>query len=362
MALKFYILKVSAVFRETQDSVTLSFEIPTDLKEIFNYKHGQYITVKLPVNGEENRRAYSISSSPVTDSELSVTVKKVDEGKVSRYLNEEIKEGDILEVMPPLGNFTVELNSERKKNYILIGGGSGITPLMSILKTILAVEPQSIVYLIFQNRNESSIIFRNQLNELENIYKNRFFVNYILSKPGKEWQGLSGKLDSTGILQLIKKLIPDSIFKSEYFLCGPQGLMQESELALRGLLVASFQIHKESFAAAISKNDEIRTDNMLNREQDLKTRKVKIILYGDEIEFDVEPDETVLTAAQREGQDPPFSCQIGACSTCRARLKSGEVFMDERDSLTDEEIEEGYILTCQSHPLSDNVIIDYDDN
>ena len=362
MALKFYILKVLQVNRETTDSVTLTFEITPELKEIFSYKHGQYLTIKLPVYGEENRRAYSISSSPVTDNELSITVKKVDEGKVSKYINNEIKPGDILEVMPPLGNFTIDLNPDRSKNYILIGAGSGITPLMSILKSILAVEAQSKVFLIFQNRNENSIIFKSQIEELESIHKDRLIVKHILSQPGNEWDGLTGRLDSTGIMQLIKKLIPDRIFKAEYFLCGPQGLMHECETALKGLLVASFQIHKESFTASLSKTEDDRINNMLNDEQDLKTRKVKIILYSDEIEFDVEPDETVLTAAQRKGQDPPFSCQIGACSTCRARLKSGQVYMDERDSLTDEEIEEGYILTCQSHPLTDDVIIDYDDN
>jgi ring-1,2-phenylacetyl-CoA epoxidase subunit PaaE len=362
MALKFYILKVSNVVRETEDSVTLSFEINPELKEIFSYKHGQYITIKLPINGEENRRAYSISSSPVTDFELSVTIKKVDEGKVSRYINDIIKCGDFLEVMPPLGNFTVELNSKHAKNYVLIGGGSGITPLFSILKTILAVESQSKVYLIFQNRNENSIIFRNQLEELESVNSGRFFITHILSQSGKDWLGLTGKLDSTLIQKIIKQLIPDNIYKANYFLCGPYGLMHESELALKGLLVASFQIYKESFTVSISKTDEVRNYNMINNEQDLKTRKVKIILYGDETEFNVEPDETILTAAQHAGQDPPFSCQIGACSTCRARLKSGKVIMDERDSLTDEEIEEGYILTCQSHPFTDNVIIDFDDN
>ncbi|MDX9790973.1 MAG: FAD-binding oxidoreductase, partial [Candidatus Kapabacteria bacterium] len=324
------------------------------------YKHGQYVTLKVPVNGNENRRAYSICTSPVADNKLSITVKKVDDGVVSRYINETLKIGDKIEVMPPLGNFTIDLNPANKGVYFLIGAGSGITPLMSILKTILTVEPLSSVYLLYQNRNEDSIIFSGQLGELADKYAGRFYVTHILSKPSPTWKGEQGRLDSSFIEKFINLNAKDDILKAHFFLCGPQGLMHESEIALKNLKIASYQIHKELFTIAQS-NDETNDSIVLDSADEIITRKVKIILYSEEIEFLVEPDETVLTAAQREGQDPPFSCQIGACSTCRAKLVSGKVYMDERDSLTDEEIEEGYILTCQSHPLTDDVVVDYDD-
>ena len=361
MAVKFYSLMVSELVRETVDTLSITFDVPNDLKEIFSYKHGQYITVKVPVNGEDNRRAYSICTSPVTDKKLTISVKKVDDGVVSRYINEFLKVGDIIEVMPPLGNFTIELNPAQSTSYVLIGAGSGITPLMSILKTVLTVEPYSKVYLLYQNRSQDNIIFEGQLGELESVYSDRFFVTYILSRPDEKWKGERGRLDSDYIEKFIYQNLGKDIFTAHYFLCGPDGLMSASETALRNLKAASYQIHKETFSLPPVKEDDVNSNIILDSADNIITRKVKIILYSEESQFEVEPDETVLTAAQREGQDPPFSCQIGACSTCRAKLKSGKVFMDERDSLTDEEIEEGYILTCQSHPLTDDVVIDYDD-
>ncbi|MBX3042228.1 MAG: 2Fe-2S iron-sulfur cluster binding domain-containing protein [Candidatus Kapabacteria bacterium] len=361
MALKFYSLKVSDLVRETIDTLTITFDVPSEIKSEFAYKHGQYITVKVPVNGSENRRAYSICTSPVTDNKLSITVKKVDDGIVSRYINETLKIGDMLEIMPPLGNFTIDLNPESSNSYFLIGAGSGITPLMSILKTILAVESNSKVYLLYQNRTEESIIFAGQLSELSQKYSGRFYLTNILSQPTADWSGEKGRLNSDFIEKYISENAGNEIFKAHYFICGPQGLMETSDLALRNLKVASYQIHKEIFTITQTSPDEGNENIVLDSNDEIITRKVKIILYSEEIEFLVEPDETVLTAAQREGQDPPFSCQIGACSTCRAKLISGKVYMDERDSLTDEEIEEGYVLTCQAHPLTDDVVIDYDD-
>jgi ring-1,2-phenylacetyl-CoA epoxidase subunit PaaE len=362
MAIKFYSLKVSKLVRETTDTLSITFDVPSDLKEVFLYKQGQYITVKVPVNGTDNRRAYSICTSPVMDSnKLSIAVKKIDDGIVSRYINEDLYEGDMLEVMPPLGNFTIDLDPANSKSYFLIGAGSGITPLMSILKTVLAVESQSKVFLLFQNRTDDQIIFAGQLDELSEKYDGRLKVTHILSRPSSDWKGETGRLDSNYIEKYIAENAGSDVFKAHYFLCGPHGLMVSSEIALKNLKVASYQIHKEIFTITQAVPDEGNENIVLDSVDDIITRKVKIILYSEEVEFLVEPDETVLTAAQREGQDPPFSCQIGACSTCRAKLISGKVFMDERDSLTDEEIEEGYVLTCQAHPLTDDVVIDYDD-
>jgi len=361
MAIKFYTLKVSDLIRETKDTVSISFEITNDLKDIFNYKAGQYITIKVPVNGEENRRAYSISSSP-HDNILTISVKKVDDGKVSNYINSELKVGDLIELMPPLGNFVVDCDINKQNNYVLIGGGSGITPLMSIIKTVLNQEPKSKLSLVYQNRDEETIIFKNELEKLQSNYPERLSIIHFLSKPKTDYTLNIGRIDSIKLLNLIKEITGDNLFRTEFYICGPQGLMNESELALKNLLIASHKIHKESFTSSVAGLKEDRNDIVMENSEELKDRKVKIILYGDELEMIVSPDETILTAGQREGYDPPYSCQIGACSTCRAKLISGKVVMDERDSLTDEEIEEGYVLTCQAHPLTDDVIIDFDDN
>lgn len=361
MAVKFYLLQVSNIQKETEDSISISFHIPNDTKKEFSYKHGQYITIKVPIEGNDNRRAYSISSSPIIDKDLTITVKKVDDGIVSLYLNENLKIGDFLELMPPLGNFTIELEPTNSKNYIMIGAGSGITPLMSILKTILYVEPNSKIYLLYQNRNENNIIFKNTLIELENKYFSRFFVTHYLSKPLSNWLGNTGRIDNNIIEKYILDNIND-IEKSEYFLCGPLGLMESCDIALNNLKINSNNIHKEIFTQDLKSLENEKSDSSENTDnQEIITQKIKIILYGEESEFEVEPDETVLTAAQRAGEDPPFSCQIGACSTCRAKLISGKVYMDECYSLTEEDIADSYILTCQAHPLTGDVIIDYDD-
>jgi ring-1,2-phenylacetyl-CoA epoxidase subunit PaaE len=363
MALKFYLLKIKNLIRETHDTVSITFEIPNDLKSTFAYKQGQYVTLKVPINGVENRRAYSICSSPVNGEALTIAVKKVDDGVVSRYLNDSLKVGDYLEIMPPMGNFVVEVSEASQKQYVMIGAGSGITPLMSMIKTILHIESKSKVALIYQNRNSDTIIFQNELEKLSVKYVNRFLIIHVLSRPESDWTGLSGRLNAEKIKKLVSDIANNDIFSAQFYLCGPQGMMHEAEVALKELKVATHQIHKESFTAPLPKIiDETEHNILLKMEEELITRIVKLRLYGENYVYEVEPDETVLTAAMREGYDPPFSCQIGACSTCRAKLISGKVLMDERDSLTDDEIEEGFILTCQSHPLTDDVLIDYDQN
>ncbi|HRP01789.1 MAG TPA: ferredoxin--NADP reductase [Candidatus Kapabacteria bacterium] len=361
MAIKFYTLKIADIKQETIDTVSISFEIPQELIDIFTYRAGQYITIKVPINGEESRRAYSLSSTP-NENYLTITVKKVDEGKVSNYVNNVLKIGDSVEVMPPLGNFTIECNPNETKYYLLIGGGSGITPLMSIIKTVLAQEPQSKITLLYQNRNQETIIFKKELEQLTAEFNDKFTVIHYLSKDNSNYTTNNSRLDSIKILHHIKDITGDNLYKAEFYICGPQGLMSESDLALKNLLIASYKVHKENFTAALDSNKEDREDIILDNDEELIDRKVKVYLYGEEFEAIVAPDETILSAGLREGFDPPFSCQIGVCSTCRARLKSGKVYMDERDSLTDDDIDEGYILTCQAHPLTDDVVVDYDDN
>ncbi len=358
MAISFHLLKVSKLIRETDDTVSVVFEIPDELKNEFSYKHGQYLTIKAPVDAVDNRRAYSISSSPFCDNRLQVTVKRVADGLVSSYINDKLKEGDSLEVMPPLGRFTFDLDPQNKKTYFLVGGGSGITPLMSIIKSILTVELRSKVVLIYANRNEKSIIFKEELDSLINKFKDRFKLIHIISQPLNSWEGLKGRINSELFNNLVNKHIKSEYSSAEYFMCGPSGMMKMVESTLEEFDVPKSNIHKESFTAPLNEEGLVKGDE---DEMEIVTRDVKIILYGDEHQVTVEPGDTVLTSAMYAGIDPPFSCQIGACSTCRAKLVSGKVVMDERESLTDEEIDDGYILTCQSHPLTDDVVVNYDE-
>ena len=353
MANKFYPIAVKQVTRETPSSISVTFDIPENLKEEFTYKHGQYLTLKIVHQGVENRRAYSICSSPFYENDIKVAIKKVDDGVVSKYLNENLKAGDVIELMPPNGHFTIELDANKNRNYCFIGAGSGITPLISIIKSILYVEKQSKIHLIYGNRNENEIIFENEIKDLQKNNPERFKFTTVLSQPIGNFNGLIGRVNNDIIKNVInyEKILATN---TEFFLCGPVDMMKNAEDLLYSMNVNKNQIHKESFT--VSEKGE----NMNNESQDLKPRKVKILLYSEELEMLVNPDDTITSAAQREGYDPPYSCQIGACSTCRAKLISGKVIMDERDSLTDDEIEEGYVLTCQAHPLTDDVVLDFD--
>jgi ring-1,2-phenylacetyl-CoA epoxidase subunit PaaE len=358
MSIKFHDLKVIKVTKETADTISVSFEVPPHLKNEFQYLPGQYLTLKLKEDGTDNRRAYSISSSPYSGEPITVTIKKASEGFVSKKLHDELKEGDILEVLPPLGRFIVLADGTNSTNYVMIGAGSGITPLMSMIKSILMNEPKSNVLLLYQNRNEDSIIFYDIINRLINDYSN-FNVNYILSQPSTEWKGLSGKINGDYAIRLIKENLDDDFAKNEYFLCGPIGMMQELQKTFDHAGISAEKVHREMFTAPLPELDDEKPDGTKDVII-LKRQNVTIKLYGDTNSFYVEPDETITQAAMREGLEPPFSCQIGACSTCRAKTMSGKVFMDETEALTTQEINEGYVLTCQAHPLTNNVFIDFD--
>ena len=362
MAIQFYKLKVSNLIRETDEAVTIAFEIPDDLKDVFEYQHGQYLTLRFFFEGEDHRRAYSICTSPYTDNYIAVTVKKVEGGDVSPYLNGKLQVGDIIDVMPPIGRFTIDLHNNNKKSYILFAGGSGITPIMSILKSILEVEQQSKVLLVYANSNEDSIIFRDKLIELEEEYGDRFTVIHQLSRPKNDGlEHKEGRIDKHSCLNIIKLLDDQLVHSSEYFMCGPGGMMKEIESALQELNINKTKIHKESFTVAENEGTEVVEHHETNK-PDEQVDKVTVILYGEEHKIDIQDGDTILVAGIKAGIDPPFSCQIGACSTCRARLKSGRVEMEADDALTEDEMDEGFVLTCTSHPLTNDVVVDYDDN
>ncbi len=351
---KFHSLKVVDVVRETADAVSVAFEVPDNLKQEYHYKQGQYLTLKFNIKGEELRRSYSICSSPVDENELRVAIKKVKDGRVSSYINDGIKVGDVIEVMTPMGNFFTEMNANNKKNYALFAGGSGITPMLSILKTVLKSEPNSRVVLFYGNNDESSIIFKKQIELLAIANSDRFNLVHILNVPPTGHpELLQGMMTKEKNLDLIENYVNTSA-DNEYFICGPGPMMDNVVAALKELKINETQIHIEYFTSPVSADDIKPSTNTASG------ASAKIIIDGDEHAVVLEDNETILEAALRIGLDAPFACQGGSCCTCRALLEEGKVDMAVNYALSASEVKQGYILTCQSRPTTSNVTVNYD--
>ncbi|MCB0622770.1 MAG: ferredoxin--NADP reductase [Saprospiraceae bacterium] len=365
MSKQFYSLPVKAIRRETDDAVSVTFGVPEELQETFKYRHGQYLTLKFSLNGKEVRRAYSMCSSPLEE-DLTVTVKRVEKGVVSTHVHARLKVGDPVDVMPPEGRFFTELSPDQRKTYYLIGAGSGITPLFSILKTILEEEPKSTVCLLYGNRQESNIIFKQQLDELTRKYAGQLFVDHILSRPARtkqkglagifskgaiEWPGKIGRIERKAIQAFLEEH-PSNDPVQEYFLCGPGGLIETAKAALLGLGVEEKHIHAEYFTTPASTDEGAAVEGQAGR--------VKVHLDGNTFEVDVPANKTILATLLDQKYEPPYSCTSGACSTCMAKLLKGQVSMDACYALDEDEVAAGYILTCQSHPSTGEVEITYE--
>ncbi len=353
---KFHTLKVIDIVNETADTVSVAFEVPDNLKQEFSYKQGQYLTFKFSINGEELRRSYSICSSPADENELRVAIKKVKEGRMSTFINEKIKVGDTMEVMIPMGNFYTELDPSNQKNYILFAGGSGITPILSILKTALKLEPLSTVTLFYGNNDESSIIFKKQIEAIAEANTDRFRAFHILSSfPAGHHALLQGLMTKEKNIELIKNYV-NTAADNEYFVCGPGPMMDSTAAALKELKIDEAKIHIEYFSAPV-------TPIIVNAATEIKEKThgiALIILDGDRHTVELKPKETILEAALRIGLDAPFACQGGSCCTCRALLESGKVQMAVNYALSASEVKQGYILTCQSRPTTETVTVNYD--
>jgi ring-1,2-phenylacetyl-CoA epoxidase subunit PaaE len=351
---RFHSLKVIDVLRETADAVSVAFEVPASIIQDFKYKQGQYLTLKFNVKGEELRRSYSICSSPVDETELRVAVKKVKDGRVSTFINENVKVGDVVEVMPPMGNFYTEINPNNKKHYVLFGGGSGITPMFSILKTVLRSEPSSRITLFYGNNDESSIIFKKQIEELAIKNSDRLNVVHVLNTaPSGHPEKLIGLMTKEKNIELINDYV-DKSGDNEYFICGPGPMMENVVNALKDLKINQAQVHIEYFTAPVSL-DEVKPSVNATA-----GASATIIIDGDEHTVVFEKNETVLEAALRIGLDAPYACQGGSCCTCRALLQDGKVEMAVNYALSASEVKEGFILTCQSRPTTANIVVNYD--
>ena len=360
MSTHFHKLTIKDIRNETAECVSLSFYIPEELKKYFQFTHGQNITVKAIVGNEEVRRSYSICSSPF-ENELRIAVKKISHGKFSDYVAT-LRKNDKLEILPPTGKFYTELDSSNKKNYIAFAAGSGITPVISIIKTTLATEPSSSFTLIYGNQSRSSIIFKEELEAIKNRFMSRFFLHHILSREKTDAPIYNGRITAEKCDELNNKLV-DIKNKDEFFLCGPEQMV----FALKDWLdkngIDKKKIHFELFTVPGEKQSAVssRQSTILNTQDAGKTSNVTIKLDGISFCFNLPYDDTpILDAALKQGADLPFACKGGVCSTCRAKLVEGKIEMENNYALEPDEIENGFILTCQSHPRSEKVVIDFD--
>ncbi|MDQ3393910.1 MAG: ferredoxin--NADP reductase [Bacteroidota bacterium] len=351
----YFKLKVREIIQETPDAITVVFDNPEGEK--LQYKEGQFLTLICNVNGEKVRRAYSLCTSPCCDEYPAVTVKIVEGGKMSTYLNKTLKIGDVLEIMEPMGHFTTDVISSNKRHIILFGGGSGITPLLSIIKAILHGEHQSILSLVYANRDEKSIIFKDKITSLLEKFPGRLNIVHVLDNAPINWQGPSGLLSPEMLKKILAELPEWKTEQTVYLMCGPEGMMNNVENTLTAFGIAKEKIYKESFVTGtLNKKEKLESSQEV--EESLKTHQVTVIYDGEEYKFDVEPGKTILQTALDLEIDLPYSCQSGLCTACRGKCLSGKVKLDEEEGLSQDELNEGYILTCVGHPVSPDVVIE----
>jgi ring-1,2-phenylacetyl-CoA epoxidase subunit PaaE len=346
-------LTIHKVVAETADTISIHFQQPWH--KMIDYKAGQYLTLIATIDGKQVRRPYSLCSSPHADAFPAVAVKRIPGGEMSNFLADWAAEGKGLEIMEPMGNFFYEPAPEKRRHIVLFAAGSGITPMFSIIKSALKMEPKSEITLVYGNRNVESIIFHNELTELQGHNSNRLRVVHCLTSPPDQWYGATGRISQEMLGEILEQTTPAlPIEDSLYFMCGPQGMMDSVQQVLISRGVPATKVFHESFFSNVSEVDK----EAAIVEQGIIERTVKVIYDGDEFEFTVPAHSTILEAAEEADVDLPYSCQSGLCTACRGKCLSGKIHMDETEGLSQNEIENGYILTCVGHPLTDNVVIE----
>ena len=355
---KFHSLTIADLRAETDDCVSIAFRVPEALQEDYVYQPGQYLTLRAQVDGEDVRRSYSLCSSPV-EGEWRVAIKRIPDGKFSTYAHTQLHAGDTLDVMTPTGNFVLTPDPTAAKHYVAFAAGSGITPILSMLKTVLAAEPRSRFTLFYGNRRADSVIFREKIEGLKNLHLGRLAVHYVLSRqhPGSEL--FYGRIDGERCTRFAQRLFdPQTV--DAYYLCGPEPMIRSVTSALQALGVDKANIHFELFTSplgALGGETRVRA-----KPQRKILAEVEIIQDAKAFTFGLDSQgETLLDAALKGGADLPYACKGGVCSTCKARVLKGEVEMELNYALEPDEVDAGYVLTCQAHPVSTKVTISFDE-
>jgi ring-1,2-phenylacetyl-CoA epoxidase subunit PaaE len=356
MSVHFHPLRIAEIVPETAEANSIRFEIPPELREAFAFRAGQHLTLRATIGGEEVRRNYSLCTAPA-DSDWMVTVKRIGGGLFSNWVGDRLKAGDTIDVMVPHGSFTTDFNAGKRRHLVAIAGGSGITPVLSLIKTLLSEEPQSRFTLLYGNRDSSSVIFLETLAGLKDKHLGRLEIYHFLDAEEQDIELFNGMLDRVRLEDAIPALIPDAADVDGWFICGPGPMMDAAEGALLDRNVPRERIHIERFTA--DRPPEAVTREIAQLQTQAEGVSVSVTLDGRtrKVPFTA---GNILDSARSSGLPAPFACKAGVCATCRAKVTKGKVEMAARYGLTDEEVAAGYVLTCQSVPLGDGVAVDYD--
>lgn len=355
MTPKFHSLKIKELVKETDDCVSIAFDIPESLKADYQYISGQYLTLKVMLDNEDVRRSYSLCSAPFQN-EWRVAVKQVEGGKFSTFANQSLKAGDEMEVMTPMGNFLVHTDIKNEKSYALFAAGSGITPILSIVKTILKEEPNSHVSLFYGNKNSNSIVFKEEIESLKNVHLNNFRIIHVLSRENLGNKIQKGRIDEQKCGELFDTFLQYEGV-DEAFICGPEDMIFGVKNALELKGVPTTNIHFELFTSSASASSK---ENKEAAKQDVQSNMI-VILDGDEFPVPLQAGQTILDASHAAGADLPFACKGGVCCTCKGKVIEGSARMDVNFALDEDEVANGYILTCQAHPTSEKIIVSFDE-
>ena len=356
MAEHFHALRVAEVVPETNEANSIRFEIPAELRDRFVFKAGQHLTLRATIDGEEVRRNYSLCTAP-DDQDWMVTVKRIGGGIFSNWVGDNLKPGDVIDVMPPHGSFTTEFDASKMRRLVGIAGGSGITPVMSLIKTTLKYEPQSRFTLLYGNRDSSSVIFLEALAALKDKHLGRFEIYHFLDQEEQDIDLFNGMLDRARCDEAIAHLVPDAAEVDGWFICGPGPMMDAAEGALLDRNIPRDRIHIERFTADRPAGEVSREIAELQSKAEGVTVSVTLDGRTRRVPFTA---GNILDSARASGLPAPFACKAGVCATCRAKVTKGKVEMAARYGLTDEEVAAGYVLTCQSLPVTDQVTVDFD--
>lgn len=353
----FQTLKVASVARNTRDAVVVTFEVPDELSDIYTFRPGQYLTLRTFIDGQELRRSYSICAAP-HDGQLRVAIKRLNDGAFSTWANSELRAGDVVDVMPPDGNFTMDFSPERACHYVAFAVGSGITPILSLVKTALDTEPDSRFTLFYGNRASSAVLFREEIEDLKNRYMTRLSLAYIMSREHQDIDLLNGRLDGDKVRQLLGRWLDPAVIDYA-FVCGPQDMTESVIEALQEQGLDKEHIKYELFGSPKGPR-ALRTGHEARRAPG-EHCELTVVLDGVTRSITIEKNkDSLLDSALTQGIELPYSCKGGVCSTCRCKVVEGEVDMDANFALEDYEVARGFVLSCQSFPVTDRVLIDFD--